>query len=89
MDDKVLSYFERKAHLDAVKRTIGFKKCRVCDTFICICQVNLLDWVEVRVVLKEPSRRFKIQSCPGKCVNSGLKCLECYDWDKFETRVIL
>lgn len=61
-------------------------KCPVCDSYLCICQVNLLDWVEVKVPVKNVSPK---HNCPHNCINHPDKCLNCYKYNEFKMERIL
>lgn len=67
----------------------GKKKCSVCKYYLCTCQLGLLDWIEVKQVFKNPTHNEKIKYCPHKCINHGIKCLDCYNFDKFKMVVKL
>ena len=78
-------YAETMNYKSAFNKNKGKKKCVVCDSFLCSCQVNLLDWVVVRVPLKDAN---PVSNCPHNCVNHGV-CINCYNFDKFKMVVRL
>lgn len=83
------SFREAKAYKSAYIKNRGRVKCKVCELYICICQVNLIGFVDVSQVIKNPSHSQKVANCPHRCANSTICCLDCYDYDKFKGVVSL
>lgn len=88
----VNSFEERQAHDNwrgAFYKNKGKDKCSKCDLYLCICQSGLFEFgFESVKPLKDPSMNQKIANCPHRCVNAGLECISCYEYDKFKGMVI-
>lgn len=84
------SHLEHQAWKSAFYKTKNKIKCPNCDLFLCICQSGLSEFgFELVKPLKDPTIEQKIFNCPHRCLNSGVECLNCSDFDKFKALVII
>ena len=75
---------------EALLRNKSRIKCKVCKSYLCICQLGLKGFgFDVVSPVRGLSLNQKIANCPHNCVNSPKGCLDCYNWDKFEMKVAL
>lgn len=83
-------FHEDKATKGVLHRVKGKRRCPNCGGFLCVCQSVLQDFgVEVSLKIKEPSLNQKMANCPHNCLNHTIKCLECYKYNQFETKVLI
>ena len=82
-------YRRKEAHKGAFMRNKGKEKCSVCKFFLCTCQSILKDYGDCSIImpLKELTMAQKIKNCPHNCSNSTIKCVECYNYNKFKMKV--